>query len=114
IVEGGVEVDQPAAATRAAGVGGLPEERVANAVGDGQVGPNAPGVLAVILKLVVENIRRNVERSLGERIVLAEQEVGVRLLEVEGASAARCGRTGANRAGGGSGGRVLRIEIERS
>ncbi len=60
---------------------------MADAVGDGDVLPDAPGILAVVFELVVENVRGDIERGLRERAVLTEEKIRVRLFKREGASA---------------------------
>src|SRR5437879_5692000 len=71
-----------AAAAGAGGIGWLPEKRVANAVGDGEVGADAPSVLTVVFELVVKDIGGDVQGSLRKRRHLAQQEVGEGLFEV--------------------------------
>ncbi len=59
-----VKINQPACAVRTAGIRWLTEEGVANAVGQGNIFPDPPGILTVVLKLVVKDIGRYIQRGL--------------------------------------------------
>jgi len=74
---------------------------VANSIGDGQVRPDAPGVLPVVFELVVKDVCGDVERGLLKGAQLAKQEVCEGLLEVERTGRQSCraanGRVGSRR-----------------
>ena len=71
---------------------------MADTVGDGQVSPHAPSILAVVLELVVKDVRSDVERGLREGAELTKKEVGIVLFEGEWAVTVkgRCRRPGAD------------------
>ena len=49
---------------------------MAQAIGHGEIGLNAPGVLGIVLDLVVEDVGGDVERGLRETTGIAKQEIG--------------------------------------
>src|SRR5437773_4012913 len=61
-----------------------------DAVGNGDVAPETPSILTIILELVVEDIGGDVQRSLSKRGHLAQQEVCEGLLEVEWTGGQSC------------------------
>src|SRR5262249_10302897 len=112
IVEIRIEVYEAAAAALSAGIGRLTEERMANAVCDRKVRFDAPCILTVVFKLIVEDVCGDIERSLGKRTHLAKEEIREGLFEIEWTSGQSTGA--ADRRVGCGRGDVGRIENIRS
>src|SRR5882762_10324194 len=75
IVERRIEIDEATGAIGAAGISRLAEEGVPDSVGEGNVFPDSPGILAEVFELVVKNVGGDVERGLGKRAGLSKQKI---------------------------------------
>ncbi len=73
-------------------VRGLAEKGVADTIRKSQIGPQVPLVLHVEFELVGFDIRRQIERNLGELGDKAGEKIRKRLFETRGKKRWRCGR----------------------